>query len=264
MSSSTAYETVIYEAADGIATVTLNRPEHLNAWNTRLGAELGDAMAEADSDDDVRAVIVTGAGRAFCAGADLSGGEFGGGDAPQLRQLWPYEVRKPVIAAINGHAVGVGITYPMLCDVRIVAESAKVQFAFVRRGAIPELASHAIVQRVAGFSVAAELLLSGRMISGTEAAALGLASRAVPADEVIATARALAADIAANTAPVSVAVSKRLLWEAMNQSVAESMRAENGLFGKVTGLDDAREGITAFFERRQPTWTGRPSTDLPS
>jgi enoyl-CoA hydratase/carnithine racemase len=257
------YDTVQYEVSDGIATVTLDRPEHLNAWTSRLGAELGDAMATADEDDAVRAVIVTGAGRAFCAGADLSGGEFGGGDAPKLRQLWPYEVRKPVIAAINGHAIGVGITYPMLCDVRIVADEAKLQFAFVRRGVIPELASHTIVPRVVGFSVAAELLLSGRQFSGAEAASLGIASRAVPAAEVVATARALATDIATNTAPVAVALSKRLLWQGMSQSVGETMRAENAVFGKVAAQDDAKEGVLSFFERRAPQWSGRPSSDLP-
>jgi enoyl-CoA hydratase/carnithine racemase len=104
------YETVLYDVKDAVATVTLNRPDRMNAWNARLGSELGDAMATADDDDGVRVVIVTGAGRAFCAGADLSGGEFGGGDAPKLRECWPYQVRKPVIAAINGHAVGVGLT----------------------------------------------------------------------------------------------------------------------------------------------------------
>src|SRR3954447_1934459 len=210
------YETVLYQVRDRVATVTLNRPEHLNAWTSRLGAELGDAMAEADEDDEVRAVIVTGAGRAFCAGADLSGGEFGGGDAPKLRSRWPYQVRKPVIAAINGHAVGVGLTYPMTCDVRYVAEDAKLAFAFVRRGAIPELGSHAIVPRVAGFSVAAELLLSGRTFLGAEAAELGLVTKALPASDVLPAALALATDIAANTAPVSVAVAKRLLWDGMD------------------------------------------------
>src|SRR5215218_10016918 len=214
-----SYETVLYDVRDGVATVTLNRPEKLNAWNTRLGAELGDAMATADEDDAVRAVVVTGAGRAFCAGADLSGGGFGGGDAPKLRECWPYQVRKPVIAAINGHAVGVGLTYPMTCDVSYAAEDAKLAFAFVRRGAIPELASHAIVPRVAGFSVAAELLLSGRTFLGTEAAELGLASKALPAEQVLPAALELARDIAANTAPLSVALSKRLLWESMNRTV---------------------------------------------
>src|SRR5688572_17749652 len=211
------YETVLYQVIDGVATVTLNRPDRLNAWTARLGAELGDAMATADEDDAVRAVVVTGAGRAFCAGADLGGGQFGGGDAPKLREMWPYQVRKPVIAAINGHAVGVGLTYPMQCDVRYVAEDAKLAFAFVRRGAIPELASHAIVPRVAGFSVAAELLLSGCTFSGREAAELGIASKALPADEVLPAARELASDIARNTAPVSVAVSKQLLWQSIDQ-----------------------------------------------
>jgi enoyl-CoA hydratase/carnithine racemase len=254
---------VLYDVSNGVATVTLNRPDRLNAWNTRLGAELGDAMATADEDDEVRAVIVTGAGRAFCAGADLSAGEFGGGDAPALRECWPYQVRKPVIAAINGHAVGVGLTYPMTCDVRYVAEDAKLAFAFVRRGAMPELASHAIVPRIAGFSVAAELLLSGRTFLGAEAAELGLVTRALPAADVLAAAIALATDIAVNTAPVSVAVAKRLLWDAMDKSVSEVSAIENRLFRKVTALPDAREGIAAFVDKRVPVWTGKPSTDIP-
>jgi enoyl-CoA hydratase/carnithine racemase len=259
-----AYETVLYDVDDGVATVTLNRPDNLNAWNAQLGAELGDAMATADEDDGVRAVVVTGAGRAFCAGADLSRGEFGGGGAgADLRQLWPWEVRKPVIAAINGHAVGVGLTYPMQCDVRYVAENAKLAFAFVRRGAIPELAAHAIVPRVAGFSTAAELLLSGRTFLGTEAAELGIATKALPAAEVLPAALALARDIAVNAAPVSVAVSKRLLWESMDRSIPETRKVEDRLFAKVTRLDDAREGIAAFVDKREPKWTGRPSTDIP-
>jgi len=259
-----AYETVLYDVTGGVATVTLNRPDNLNAWNTQLGAELGDAMATADDDDDVRVVVVTGAGRAFCAGADLSGGEFGGGAAAkELRQRWPWEIRKPVIAAINGHAVGVGLTYPMQCDVRYVAEDAKLAFAFVRRGAIPELAAHTIVPRVVGLSVAAELLLSGRTFLGTEAAELGIASKALPKDEVLPAALALAQDIAANTAPVSVAVSKRLLWESIDRSIPETRKVEDRLFAKVTRLDDAREGIAAFVEKREPKWTGRPSLDIP-
>jgi len=256
------YETVLYDVSGGVATVTLNRPDKLNAWNARLGVELGDAMAEADGDDDVRAVVVTGAGRAFCAGADLSGGEFGGGEAPKLREMWPYEVRKPVIAAINGHAIGVGLTYPMQCDIRYVAEEAKLAFAFVRRGALPELGSHAIVARVAGLSVAAELLLSGRTFSGAEAASLGLASKALPAGDVLDASLDLARDIARNTAPLSVAVAKRILWEAAGKTVPEARRMEDPMFAFLTRHPDAREGIAAFMEKRDPKWTGRPSREL--
>jgi enoyl-CoA hydratase/carnithine racemase len=258
-----AYETVLYDFADSVATITLNRPDKLNSWTAQLGAELGDAMATADDDDDVRAVVVTGAGRAFCAGADLSRGKFGGGDLPKLRERWPWQMRKPVIAAINGPAVGVGLTYPMQCDIRYVADDAKLAFAFVRRGAIPELAAHAIVPRVAGFSVAAELLLSGRTFLGTEAAELGIASKALPKDEVLPAALELATDIARNTAPVSVAVSKRLLWDSIDRTVPETLAIENPLFAKITRLDDAREGIASFVEKREPKWTGRPSLDTP-
>jgi enoyl-CoA hydratase/carnithine racemase len=151
----------------------------------------------------------------------------------------------------------------MTCDVRYVAEDAKLAFAFVRRGAMPELASHAIVPRVAGFSVAAELLLSGRTFLGAEAAELGLVTRALPAADVLAAAIALATDIAVNTAPVSVAVAKRLLWDAMDKSVSEVSAIENRLFRKVTALPDAREGIAAFVDKRVPVWTGKPSTDIP-
>ena len=254
---------MLYDVSDGVATVALNRPERMNAWNTLLGVELGDAMATADEDDDVRAVVVTGAGRAFCGGADLSGGEFGGGSAPKLRVCWPYQVRKPVIAAINGHAIGVGLTYPMTCDIRYVAEDAKLAFAFVRRGAMPELASHVIVPRVTGFSVAAELLLSGRTFLGAEAAELGLVTKALPSADVLPAALALASDIAANTAPVSVAIAKRLLWDGMNKSVAEMSAIEGRIFAEVVSLPDAREGIAAFIEKRAPVWSGKISADTP-
>jgi enoyl-CoA hydratase/carnithine racemase len=211
--------------------------------------------------------VVTGAGRAFCAGADLSGGGFGTTDAgstSSLRERWPNEVRKPVIAAINGHAVGVGITYPLMCDLRYVAEDAKLAFAFVRRGALPELASHNILPRVTGFAVAADLLLTGRTFLGREAAELGLVTKALPADEVLPAAMATARDIAANTAPVSVATAKQLMWAAMSQSVDQTRAAEDQLFGKVTSMPDAREGVAAFVEKRTPNWTGRVSTDIPT
>jgi enoyl-CoA hydratase/carnithine racemase len=261
-----AYETIRYELDGGVATITLDRPERLNAWNERMGIELGVAMAAADDDDAVRAVVVTGNGRAFCAGADLSRGEFGGGDAtdaPTGRQAFPFQIHKPVIAAINGHAIGVGITYPLLADVRFIAADAKVQFAFVRRGVIPELASHVILPRVMGLSRAAGLLLTGRMITGTEAAALGLAEPALPAAEVLPAATAMAREIATSTNPVSVAVAKHLLWEGMLQSPEQMLEREGPLFAWMARQPAAAEGIAHFMERRPAAFASSVSGGLP-
>ena len=257
----------------GVATLTLNRPAALNAWNGRMAEEVEQALLACEADDGVRALVITGAGRAFCAGADLAGGgdRLGGAEAaPAPRtalrdfpdRFWPYQMSKPVIAAINGHAIGVGITFPMTCDLRYVAEDAKLQFAFVRRGVIPELASHAIVPRVVGLSRAADLLLSGRMFSGREAAELGLASKALPASEVLPAALAHAREFRL-AAPVSVALSKRLLWEGLGLGVAEMMRRESPLFGWTSRQPDAREGVVSFLEKREPAWKLRPSIDRP-
>jgi len=271
-------ETIIFDIADHVATITLNRPERRNAHTPRLGRELGEAYRECDEDDSVRAVVLTGAGSAFCVGADLETGAAtfsGEGRREQQaqrseakgreerREMQAWRVRKPVIAAINGHAVGAGLTLAMQCDVRFVAEDAKLAFAFVRRGVIPELASHAIVARVAGLSNAADLLLSGRTFSGLEAAELGIAGRALPAAEVLPTATAYARDLAVNAAPVSVAISKRLLWEALDTPIPELQRKEGALFAWTGRQQDAKEGVVAFLEKRQPAWTLRPSADLP-
>ncbi|NDI01534.1 MAG: hypothetical protein EBY57_07020 [Actinobacteria bacterium] len=152
-------DVVLYEVSDGIAKITLNRPDQMNAWTGELSDELQARLGEADRDDEVVVVVITGAGKAFCAGADLGDGESGflpvSADDDGRPRLWPYQVRKPIIAAVNGHAVGVGITFSMLCDVRLVAEDAKIQYAMVRRGVVPELASHVILPRVIGFSKAA-------------------------------------------------------------------------------------------------------------
>ena len=259
-------KTVLYGVGNGVAVVTLNRPEAMNAWTPQMSDELTIAMGAADTDDSVRAIVVTGAGRAFCAGADLSGGEDGfrggassGYDGPRR---WPHHTSKPVIAAINGHAVGVGITYPMLADIRIANQDAKIQYAMVRRGILPELGSHVILPRVLGFSKAAELLLTGRMLSGAEAAELGLVSRAVPADQVLPIAMGIARDVAVNTAPVSVALAKRLLWEGMNQGVDEMIAAEGRIINKLAGSADSAEGVRAFFEKRPPEWSMTLSSDL--
>ena len=260
-------ETVLYEVRDGVATITLNRPDAMNAWTSQLSDELSLAMGAADADDDVRAVVLTGAGKAFCAGADLSAGESGflagGASAQEGPRLMPYKVRKPVIAAINGHAVGVGITYPMLCDIRIVSETAKIQYAMVRRGILPELGSHVLLPRVIGFSRAADLLLTGRLIMGTEAAEMGLASRAVPADQVLAVAMEMARDIAVNVSPVSAALAKQLMWDGMNTSVDHMIMTEGKLLPGLTAAPDSGEGVRAFFEKRAPKWRSRVSSDMP-
>lgn len=263
------FETIRYEVAGGVATVTLDRPEAMNAWNATMGDELGVAMAAADADDAVRAVVVTGAGRAFCAGADLSRAEgaFGtGSESPRRTEgprRWPYQIAKPVIAAVNGHAIGVGITYPLLCDLRFVAAEAKVQFAFVRRGVMPELASHTLLPRVVGFTRAADLLLTGRMLTGAEAGELGLATRVLPAAEVLPAALEVAHDIAVHVAPVSAAVAKRLLWEGLTSGVDEMRAREDGLFAWMAARPDAAEGVRSFLEKRPPEWPSRVSTDLP-
>ena len=266
-----SYEAILLEIEDHVATITLNRPEQMNAWNQQMAGEISDALHECNDRNEVRAVVLTGAGRAFCAGADLSGGgsTFGGRERrkPTSRdrapRIFPYQIDKPVIAAINGHAVGVGITYPMTCDIRYVAEDAKLQFAFVRRGVIPELGSHTILARVAGFSNAADLLLSGRKFLGAEAAELGLATRALPADEVLPAALERARDIADNAAPVSVAIAKRLLWEGIDATVPEMQRREEPLFAWAGNQPDAREGVDSFLERRKPEWKLAVPRDRP-
>jgi enoyl-CoA hydratase/carnithine racemase len=261
------YEQILYEIEDGVALVTLNRPEKLNAMTAQMGAEMGDVMAEADGDDQVRVVVLTGAGRGFCAGADLGSGEsFGagwGGVEQQYRRMMPMEVRKPVIAAINGPAVGAGLTWPLQADIRYVAEDAKLAFAFVRRGVLPELASHVILPRLAGLSRAAELLLSGRTFLGTEAVEYGVATRALPADQVLPEAMSLAREIATHSAPISVAISKRLIWEGVGIDLGRWREKEAELLGFTIGHADAREGTISFFERRAPSWSGSVSREFP-
>ncbi len=267
-----SFKTVLYEVNDHVAIVTINRPEKMNSWNGDVARELSLALHQANDDDEVRAVVVTGSGRAFCAGADLeSGGDTfagrsGDDDADEgrtLSNIHPYELDKPVIAAINGAAVGVGMTYPMLCDIRIAAEDAKMGFVFTRRGMIPELASHLLVQRVVGLSNAADLLLSGRIFLGSEAAELGLVSQAVPKDDVLSTAVEKARDYV-NTAPVSVAITKKLLWQGLNTSMKDMLKKEGPLFSWVGNQADAKEGIMSFIEKREPEWNLSTARDLPT
>jgi enoyl-CoA hydratase/carnithine racemase len=273
MPDETPYKHILFDVEDGVATITLNRPDKMNAFHFPLGAELERAYARCDEDDAVRAVVLTGAGKAFCAGADMGSGEKTFGDVEggrraansgaRVRRLAAWQVRKPVVAAINGHAIGVGLTLAMQCDLRIVARDAKLAFVFVRRGIIPELGSHAILPRVVGFSRAADLLLSGRTFRGEEAAELGVASEALPAEDVLPRAREWARDVAVNAAPASVAIAKRLLWEAVTETPAETMAKEKPLLAWIGKQADAAEGVRSFLERRSPEWKLRASTDLP-
>ncbi len=270
MSSHASYEAILVEQHDTVAVITLNRPERLNAWTPTMARELSAALTTADMDDTVRSIVITGSGRAFCAGADLGAGSDTFDDRANrdrtagdpTPEVLPYQLHKPVIAAINGAAVGVGITYPLLADVRIVAEDAKLQFAFVRRGLLPELASHAILPRVIGFSNAADLLLSGRMFSGREAAARGLASEAVPAAEVLDAALRRAHEYAL-AAPVSVAATKRLLWQNLGADIAATVAVEVPVFAWFGRQPDAHEGVTSFLEKREPRWTMSATTHVP-
>lgn len=257
------YQTIVVDVSERIAVVTLNRPEQLNAFSPRMGRELGHAFMALDASEEVRAIVVTGAGRAFCAGAALDdeGSTFKSAPAeadlgPAVSEISPWELATPILAAINGPAVGVGLTYPLSWDVRIAAEDAKLAFAFTRRGLIPEATSLWLLSRAIGSSRALELLLSGRTFSGAEAADLGLVSRALPAAQVLEATLDLARDIAVNAAPASVAVTKRMFYSHLaSPDRAGSRAAERAAFTWFAGQPDAREGIRAFLERRQPAWS---------
>ena len=262
---------------DRVAVLTLNRPESLNAFSSAMGRSLTAALRACDADDEVRAVVITGAGRAFCAGADFSGGAgvFGtpgdtdatGNEKPPfssdpLDDFHPWDVRKPVIAAINGHAVGIGLTMTLQCDIRIVADEAKLGIVQVRRGIMPDLHSHWTLPRLVGYARASELMLTGRMFSGTQAAQWGLASESAPAPDVLERASELARDLAVNTAPLSVGVSKRLLW--MSAPTPDEINTlERELHLHLMGTADSREGVMSFMEKRDPDWTLRISQDWP-
>lgn len=257
------------EVRDRVAVLTLNRPEKLNAFGAGMGEALGEAYRRFDADDSVRAVVVTGAGRAFCAGADMApaGDTFAApkGDHFDSSPIKPpaWEVRKPVIAAINGHAIGIGLTIAMQADFRLVAEDAKLGIVQVRRGVLGDAHSHWTVPRAVGYARAAEILMLGRMFSGLEAASWGLANRALPAAEVLPAALELARDFAVNTAPLSVAVSKRLLWQSPPPDRDDVGRLETALHLVTMGRPDAREGVMAFVEKREPRWQMSPTRDWP-
>ena len=254
----------------GVAVLTLNRPEHLNAYTADMGTLLSQAYRDCDEDDDVRAIVVTGAGRAFCAGADFSG-SASPFDAPaddaafSASPINPaaFELRKPVIAAVNGHAIGIGLTIALQADIRVVADDAKYGVVQVRRGVIPDCMSHWTLAQLTNLGVAAEVLITGRTFNGAEAVAFGIANKALPAAHVLDHALEMARDIATNVAPMSAALCKRLLWDtAINGYTPRQVAAlETQLHHRVMGSDDAREGVSAFLERRPPRFSSRLSAD---
>lgn len=273
-----AYQQIVFDVEDGIATLTLNRPDRLNAFTQTMRDELIDAFRSADADDAVRAVIVTGAGRAFCAGADLEAGgnafdpksrgyqhalhehRDGGG----LVSLAIYDIRKPVIAAINGPAVGVGITMTLPMDIRLASENAKMGFVFCRRGIVPEACSSWFLPRLVGMSQAAEWVYTGRVFSAQEALAGRLVSRVLPPEEILSAARALARDIADNTSAVSVALSRQMLWKGLAADhPMDAHRIESLGIYAMGAAADVREGVKSFLEKRPPKFTMKPSKDMP-
>jgi enoyl-CoA hydratase/carnithine racemase len=269
------FEQITAEVADGVLTITLNRPERLNAWTAQMGRELMQAFDLADDDDDVRAIIVTGAGRGFCAGADLgSGGDTFDhrkreGDGPARDNGGEFTLRifrstKPVIAAINGPAVGVGATMTLPMDIRLAADGAKMGFVFARRGIIPEACSSWFLPRVVGISRAMEWVSTGRVFSAQEGLDGGLLRSLHPGGELLDAARALAREIAENTAPVSVALARQLMWRMLGaEHPMLAHRADSrGMVARGQSAD-AVEGITAFLEKRPARFPDRVSDGLP-
>jgi enoyl-CoA hydratase/carnithine racemase len=269
---------ILYDVKNHVATVTLHRPDKLNAFTRRMRDELVHVFGRADNDDDVRVIIVTGAGRAFCAGADLSGGpatfdyakrheltaeeQRDGGGRVSLRI---FAMKKPVIAAVNGPAVGVGVTMTLPMDIRIASSAARFGFVFARRGIVPEACSSWFLPKVVGLSRAAEWLYTGRVFDAAEALAGGLVSRVVPPEELLPAATALAREIADNTSAVSVALSRQMLWRmAGADHPMEAHKVDSRGIMAMGASPDVAEGIAAFKEKRAPRFTMKASTDMPS
>jgi enoyl-CoA hydratase/carnithine racemase len=275
------FETILYSVDDGIATITLNRPDRLNAFTARMMAELIAAFDLTDTDDAVRAVIVTGAGRGFCAGADLGSGASTFNYEQRGRQedvtvngvhrdgggrltLRIYQSLKPVIAAVNGPAVGIGVTMQLAMDIRLASTEARFGFVFARRGITPEAASSWFLPRLVGMQTALEWCYTGRVFPAQEAHERGLVRSLHAPEDLLPAARALAREIADNTAPVSVALTRQLLWRmAGADQPMEAHKADSRAIQSRGASADAAEGVTAFLEKRSPHYPNRVSSDLP-
>ena len=269
------FELIKYEKEKGIGLITLNRPDKLNAFTSLMGQELIQVLDQADEDDEVRVLVFTGAGKGFCAGADLSPGggsafsykaeprdEFrdGGG----VLNLRIFEMKKPVIAAINGPAVGIGATMTLPMDIRLASESARMGFVFTRRAIAPDGCCTWFLPRVVGIGQAAEWLISGRVFSAQEALQSGLVHRLLPADDLLPAAMEKAREIVENTSSISVALTKQMVWRMLGADhPMEAHRVESKAVYFMSSSDDCREGVNAFLEKRKPDFPMKLSRDLP-
>lgn len=272
------YKYLIFSVSERILTLTLNRPDQLNTINSEFVVEIIDALKRADKDDEIRVVVITGAGRAFSAGSDLSGGsqsfeKGSANDAADIESyrdaagriaLPVYNMKKPVIAAINGAAVGMGITMILPADIKIASDKAKFGFVFTRRGIAAEGACSWFLPRIVGISKALEWIDTGRIISPEEALSAGLVNEIVPLEKLMPRAREIALDIAVNTSAVSVALNRRLLWKMLScSSPQEAHLVDSKLAYWSYRQSDVREGVKSFAQKRPPDFKMKPSTDMP-
>ncbi len=278
------YDAIRYSLDGPVATVTLNRPEKLNAYTARMGAEIADALDRADKDEAVRVVILTGEGRGFCAGADISAGagsfdttaggagskNFGEGRTSESRDGASFihamfNCRKPIIAAFNGPAVGVGITLALPTDIKIASTRARFGFVFARRGLAPEAASAWFLPQLVGLTQSLRWCLEGKMIEADEALKAGLISEITEPEDLMNRAREIAMGIAENTAPVSIAITRQLLWRFAGADQPFDLLKVDGPFVQAMGATaDVKEGVSAFLEKRPPAFPGKVSSDMPT
>ena len=261
-------DVVLYEVRDRTALITLNRPDRLNAWNNDMHRGYYDSLDSAAADPDVRVIVVTGAGRGFCAGADMDvlqgigGGGSGGGGEPDIRNAtYPISIPKPIIAAVNGACAGLGLVHALACDLRFAAEGAKFTVAFSRRGLIAEHGLSWTMPRLVGQSVALDLIMSGRVFLADEAKELGIVNRVCPPEALLDETLAYADDLATNASPTSMAIMKHQIYNHPMMSLSEAMAESNQLMRESLRRPDFKEGVASFVEKRVPNFSPYDSDD---